>query len=190
MIEDDDMFQQNETLLPEREEDGKSHLMLILFIAWIIWTAALSVYFIPKVITAVEESGVIELIQEQRSSAADTDSLRSVSAVFATLDGPREYSFSTARKGGSKYHDIVEALIAGAPEEALQDGAVSLVSPETRLIGLSYGNGILYVDLSREFLESTSLDGGYTAADQLRESLLQDDIEKIVIMIEGEVQNL
>lgn len=190
MIEDDDMFQQNESLLPEKEEEGKSHIMLIILAAWVIWTAALSIYFVPKVITAVEDSGVIELIQAQNTSESISDSMRSVSAYFVTLEGAREYSFSTVRRGGSKYHDIVEALIAGAPEEALRDGAVSLISPDTRLIGLSYGNGILYVDLSSEFLESPSLDENYTAADELRDSLLQDDIEKVVILVEGEVQNL
>lgn len=191
MIEDDDMFQQNEKLLPAKDEDeGKSHLMLILLIVWILWTAALSLYFVPKVITAVEDSGVISLIKEQKSQGEAGSSLRTVSATYVTLEGAREYTFTTERRGGSKFHDIVEALIAGAPEEALSDGAVSLINPDTRLIGLSYGSGILYVDLSSDFLESNSLDGKYTAADELRDSLLQDGIEKVVIMIEGEVQNL
>lgn len=189
MIEDDDMFRQNESLPPEEKEEGHSHLMLFIFIGWLIWSAALSVFFIPKVITAVNESGVLALIEaelDDRSSAIET---RDISAYFVTLEGKKEFFFKTERRGGTKYHDIVEALIEGAPTEALEEGAISLISPETELIGLSYGNGICYVDLSSEFLESPSL-GSYTAADELRDSLRQDGIEKVVIMIEGEVQNL
>lgn len=189
MIEDDDMFRQNESLQPEKEDEGKSHIMLFIFVGWLIWSAALSIFFIPRVVTAVNESGVLTLIEEQledRSTAIET---RDVSAYFITLEGRKEYSFRTERRGGTKYHDIVEALIAGAPDEALADGAISLVAPETKLIGLSYGNGICYVDLSSEFLDSTTL-GTYTAADEVRDSLLQDDIEKVVFLIEGEIQNL
>ena len=188
MIEDDDLFKQNETLTPEKEEKS-SHVMLILLIAWLVWTLLLSIYFVPKVISAVKDSGVLELIIENKKNKAESNNLRTVTASFITLEGEKSYTYKTNKRGGSKYHDIVESLISGAPEEALKEGAVSLVNPKTKLIGLSYGDGICYVNLSPAFLSSSKL-GGISAETQVRNSLLQDDIEKVVFLIDGVSQNL
>ena len=78
-------------------------------------------------------------------------------------------------------------MINDYPEVALKNGCISLVSSKTKLIGLSVSRGICYVDLSKEFLSSPSYKN-YNAYDQIKETLLLDDkIEKVVILVEGKV---
>ncbi len=189
MIEDDDSFKQNETLRSETEEHegSKHHIMLYIFIAWVIWTILLSFYFLPKVKEAIQESGVIALIEDMNSRENSTVSTRTVNAGYITGDGIKIFTLNTERRGSDKYHDTVEALINDYPYDALKEGAISLINPKTKLIGLTAGDGICYVDLSKEFLDSRQY-GEYTAADQLKETLLSyEEISKVVILIEGEI---
>jgi len=189
MIEDDDSFKQNETLRrePEEQADSKRPIMLFIFIAWIIWTLLLSIYFLPKVKQAVEDSGVITLIEDMKSREESPASHRDVNVGYITYEGVRIFNHATERRGSDKYHDTIEALINDYPYEALKEGAVSLINPKTKLIGLTAGNGICYVDLSKAFLDSRQF-REYTAVDQIKETLLSyEEISKVVILIEGEV---
>ena len=93
----------------------------------------------------------------------------------------------TDKRGSTYLHDTIEALIHDYPVEALKDGCISLVSSETKLIGLTVSRGICYVNLSKEFLKSSTYNEN-NAYEQVEKTLLLDEnIEKVVILIEGEV---
>lgn len=187
-IEDDDTFIQKEGLDVEEEEEH-GHLFIYLMIIWVVWSALLSIFFLPRVIGAVEESGVEELIHEAAAESA-ASAYREVSVPYLLGAEFVFYQFESGRRGGDKYHDTIEALLEERCEEALQDGAISLIPRGTTLIGLTTKDGICYVDLSAGILSGSTVNGK-SAADEIRTALLGfDEIEKVVIMAEGVVQNL
>lgn len=191
-IEDDDTFRQNETLKDEDEEASQSHsrLFLYLLLAWVVWTAALSAYFLPKVIEAVKDSGVIEMAEEARAEERMPLGGRTVSVPYLRGDEFVFYTMETARRGSDKYHDTIEALLNDRPDAALADGAISLIPEGTVLRGLTAKGGIAYVDLSSELLEGSYINGKSAPAEITAALENFDEIEKVVILVEGEVQNL
>ena len=70
-------------------------------------------------------------------------------------------------------------------EQAVRDsGVLDMMAEMTDVQACS--RGICYVDLSREILDSPAL-GEYTAFDQIADSLmLDDDVDKVVFLVEGE----
>lgn len=190
MIEDDDSFRQKEGLDHRNEEDSSRSRSLVVcsavLIIWILWSFFCFLFFREKIITAIVDSGVIALIQEMNDEEEPL-STRNVELIYPFYDGSTVMVRLRAERHGSDiYHDTVEALINEYAYEAYALGAVNLVSSECSLIGLTACEGICYVDLSREILDSPSLEG-YTAFNQIEDTLmLFDDIEKVEFLIEGE----
>lgn len=191
MIEDDDSFVQQEGLDRPIEEPRRGHGLLpwlIVFIIWLLWTLTCVLLFHDRVVQAVEDSGVVPLIRSLEEEGPAPVPTRTVSLVYPFADGSvTTVTMDVARYGSSALHDSVEALISAYPYEALRQGALKLVDESTRLIGLTCEGGMCYVDLSREVLDSPSL-ADYSALDQIRDSLLLDDsVEAVTFLIEGEV---
>ena len=192
MIEDDDSFVQQEGLDVQDDADrpaGTRRLLicLVVFILWTLWTTVCFLVFRGSMESALEESGVLPLlsaIQEQEDAAPAT---RSVSLVYPYADGDTiTITVDAPRLGSDAKHDTVEALISSYPYDALSHGALSLVSRECELLGLTARDGICYVDMSQEILSAPEL-GSYTAFDQIRDSLLLfSDVETVSFLVEGE----
>lgn len=193
MIEDDDSFIQQEGLPPAQEDENRQtrsvHTLvtgLVVFVIWVIWTVACVLFFSGSVEKAVRDSGVLELLA-QMSDEEEGKSTRTVQLAYPLADGSiHVMQVEAIRHGGDARHDTLEALIETYPQEALSHGGVNLIDRNTRLIGLTYADGRCYVDLSDDILDSPVL-GSYTAFDQIADTLmLDDDIESVVFLIEGE----
>ncbi len=183
MIEDDDMFRQKENL--DREKPSRLRPVII-SIAFVIWTAGLLFLFYPKIVNAVEKSGVLPMIAAMHEEEASSPH-RGVKAVYLSQEGPKSFVLVTEKRGSDALHDTVEALIHDYPEEALRQGCISLVNRKTELIGLTLKKGICYVDLSDDVLKSDEYNG-YTAFDQIKDTLiLNESVNKVVILVEGKV---
>lgn len=183
MIEDDDKFKQKENLEVKSEKNLLRPIIVI--ITFLLWCTLLSYFFFPKVKAAINDSGVVPLIMNMQEEQSTPQ--RGIKAIYYSQDGAKVFSFVTQKRGSTYLHDTIEALINDYPEVALKNGCISLVSSKTKLIGLSVSRGICYVDLSKEFL-SSPIYKNYNAYDQIKETLLLDDkIEKVVILVEGKV---
>lgn len=191
MIEDDDSFIQKEGLdiqSEEEESSGTRSLVIysVIFIIWILWSFFCFLFFRDRIAAAVEESGIMPLIQEMNEEELILET-RNVELIYPFFDGSTVMTSLRAERHGSDiYHDTVEALINEYAYDAYALGAVNLVNPQTELIGLTCSNGICYVDLSSEILNSPALTD-YTAFDQIEDTLmLFDDIEEVEFLIDGE----
>lgn len=195
---DDD---EDEALPPSRKN---RHVLLYGWLIWIAFTVVVTAVLLPKVISSIRQSGVIELIEEHRrmssTTTATSSDLRTVYPCFVipgAQDGTlsyQTYPVKQSRTGQGIYHDTMEALFAGPPAEALSKGAITCVAPATNLRGLSESNGIIYVDLSGAFTESAGIwpeTGLDPAVQQIRRSLLaMDGVRDVIIMLDGEVTEL
>lgn len=138
------------------EHDNQRPLRpLLIFIIWLVFTLVVALVGYPKVKAALVDSGVLSLLSERGSEQASPTSTRLVRIAFVLPDSTTKlYSTSVERLGGSLYHDTFEALLAGAPLQALSDGAVSYIDPRTRLRGVTLSNAILYVDFDDAYRDS------------------------------------
>ncbi len=112
--------------------------------------------------------------------------VRTVQVAFIAASGEKQLvSLQTKRMGGSRYHDSYEALLKGPTSEALRLGMVSYIHPKTSLVGVTLSNKILFVDVSKEFLQSKDI---AKATEQLTATALAfDQVKDLVILVEGEL---
>jgi hypothetical protein len=187
-----------------RPQQGKSRRMLLCgWLLWLVFTIVLSALLFPKVLSSIRQSGVLELIEEHKLKSPTTTSGTELRTVYPYFIIPgrneaamayKEYPVKQRKTGQGLYHDTMEALLAGPSQEALSQGAVTYIAPETSLRGLSESNGIIYVDFSGAFVDSADSwpkAGLEPAVQQIRRSLLAlDGIRDIIIMLDGEVTKL
>ena len=84
--------------------------------------------------------------------------------------------------GSSASHDTFEALLAGVPLLALEDGAITYIDSGTKLLGLTRSSNIIYLNLSKEFLASADMKMAYL---QLKETASLLGAKDVVVLIEG-----
>lgn len=166
-----------------KEGRGMHRRALIIFVVWILFTATVLAIGLPIVHQSIQKSGVLNLLGT--ATERPKSQTQSVSVWFFTADRTlRAFRQRQQRKGGSTYHDTFESLLGGPDLQALKEGAVSWIQKGSRLIGLTLSNKVLYVDLSKEFLQSPDLDGAY---EQLRRTATGfPQVKDMVLLIEGE----
>lgn len=208
----DDRRPVEEDYIPTIDEDDEEdrpqprkvrHVLLCGWLIWLVFTLALSALLFPKVLESIRQSGVLELIETHRTTSTNSDAGSELRTVYPCFIIPgqnagamtyQEYPVKQRRTGQGIYHDTMEALLAGPPQEALAQGAITYIAPETSLRGLSESNGIIYVDMNGAFVDSSDTwpgTGLAPAIQQVRRSLLAlDGIRDVIIMLDGEVTKL
>lgn len=195
MFEDDDTFRQQEGLTEHENEDkGREGIPRILYIIvlWLIWATVLTIIFLPKIKTAFEKSGAAELISAglAAENAKATKPAAEKEVAFYGPEGLSFYSVYTPDRGGSSYHNTIEALLLGPDEKALKKGAITLIAPGTKLVGLSVQKGKCYVALSKEFLKSNEELGKEIPSEQIKMTLEhQKGIQSVTILVDGNTIN-
>lgn len=171
MIEDDDHFKQKDTFTPETNEKLNIKYYVIIIISWVLWVLIFALLFTPKIKVAIEQSGVINLWETQvlkNVEGGNSKDYRIVTALFYDTKGAKNYTIHAPLTNTDKYHDTIEGLLLGPSQEILAQHAITYIAKETKLLGLIYSKGIVYVDLSKEF---------------------NDEDEKAVNQIEGTLKN-
>lgn len=165
------------------EKPRKRH-HLVLFLLWLLFTLAFVALGYPRVKTSIEESGVLSLLASTAKELSTQQNKRSVDVVFALYpDTYQSFSIQQDRQGGSAYHDTFEALLEGPTVEVLKKGAVSYIHPDANLIGVTLSSKILYVDLSKEYLNSYDMQ---RARMQIQKTaLLFSRVKDVVLLVEG-----
>nr|WP_319473181.1 GerMN domain-containing protein [uncultured Sphaerochaeta sp.] len=158
---------------------------LFILLAWILFTLGVFALGYPRVRQAVVSSGVLQYARQEENSPVLSSQVRTVQVAFITASGEQQLvSLQTKRRGGSRYHDSFEALLKGPTREALSSGLVSYINPGTSLIGVTLSNKILFVDVSKDFLDSLDIE---KAKEQMKTTALtSNQVKDLVILVEGE----
>ena len=161
-----------------------SRRVLTLFGIWLLFTSIVLAVGLPTVLASIRQSGVLTLL----SSITETTKAKSQQQAkvwFFTSEGTiREFRQELVDWGGSSYHDSFESLLAGPKLSALKEGAVSFINPKTTLRGITLSNKVLYIDLSRHFMDSQDLGIAYEQLKRTGTAFSQ--VKDIVLLIEGE----
>ncbi|MDN5333015.1 MAG: hypothetical protein PWP59_277 [Sphaerochaeta sp.] len=170
--------------MDEAPKPRRSVRPLLILLAWILFTLVIFALGYPRVRQAVISSGVLQYANQGKNSTLLPDQVRSVQVAFITASGESQLiSLKTQRMGGSRYHDSFEALLKGPTRDALNLGMVSYIHPKTSLIGITLSNKILFVSVSKEFLQSMDLE---KATEQLKATALAfDQVKDLVVLVEN-----
>ena len=157
---------------------------LFILLAWILFTLGVFALGYPRVRQAVVSSGVLQYARIGEDSHLPSTQVRTVQVAFITASGEQQLvSLQTKRLGGSQYHDSYEALLKGPTREVLSSGLVSYINPGTSLIGVTLSNKILFVDVSKDFLDSLDI---VKATEQMKTTALAfSQVKDLVILVEG-----
>ena len=195
MIEDLQDEQQEQVASKEKPKKSKGAILFLAFIIWLLYAAAIILSSLPKMISAVRESGIREAVADRNEirMAAETRYAR-LCFIIPKSDGSASYVVCTQRinkTGASEYHDVIEGLLAGPQSEALSIGAISYIAKGTSLIGLTVSEETAFVNLSESFKDSGAVwgSGGLEiACRQITKTLqtLNPNIRKTVILIDGD----
>jgi spore germination protein GerM len=130
--------------------------MWVILIAVVAVTAALS---IPMALRAYRDSGLDELVREYRvtkqNPAAERVAIYQASLYYLA---PREngtlslhgYTYEPDARSG--LNGLLERLLIGPDITQIEDGSISLIPDQTRLLGTSIVDQAAYIELSKEFL--------------------------------------
>ncbi len=199
MIKDlQDELQKDQPVKAKRTHSRKA-VLLFVFIVWIIYAAVIVLSSLPRIISAVRESGISETLSnldQIRRASQMTDA--KLCFVIPKADGSTTLivcNQKISKTGATEYHDVIEGLLEGPKEEALSAGAISYIEKGTSLIGLTVSGNTAFVNLSESFTSSGSYwgpNGLDTACKQITRTLqvLNPRIENVIIMVDGEVLKL
>lgn len=158
--------------------------MLTLFGIWLLFTSLVLAAGLPTVLRSIRQSGVLTLLNSAKQTQV-SKSRKQVKVWFFLSDGSiGEFLQESADQGGSSYHESFESLLAGPTLAALKEGAVSYINPKTILRGITLSNKVLFIDLSRQFLESQDMKRAYEQLKRTGTDFSQ--VKDIVLLIEGE----
>jgi len=161
---------------------GGNHTLAI-FGIWLLFTAIVLAVGFPIVRDSIRQSGVLTLLKTARDTT-QTKNQQQAKVWFYLSDGSiREFAQVQGQQGGSVYHDTFENLLSGPGLLALKEGAISSINAKTTLLGITLSNKVLYIDLSKHFLESQNLKKAYEQLKRTGKGFSQ--IKDIVLLIEG-----
>lgn len=172
-----------------------------LFYGWltvIVFSVLLVLVTLPKIRDALHDSNMVTVVSSYLEQTESQDKQAKEFSVFYPIpqetNGKFTYaSYPRVAENGTSRHELIENLLVGPSAEALADGAITFIPPNTRLIGLTVSNRIAFVDFSKEFLAPTVWEGASPVLrfEQVRQNLVTDsDIRDVVLLVEGSLLEL
>ena len=177
--------------MEEPTQKRPGHLLLYGWIIILIFSFVMVLVSLPRMREAFARSGMVELVREHRE-AQKRSGTQQVGRVVFPIPTAREgsvtfKSYEVPIKGSLPRHERVERLLEGPPAHALREGAITTIPRGTKLIGITVSSRIVFVDLSKEFVEEHDWDRDHSLRkEQLKRTLMQESgIRDVVILVEG-----
>lgn len=149
---------------------------LIFTIILIIYASALAYLAYPIAKGNLEELNVIKhydrYIEEKHSKEFET-----FMVFLHTNNGLVSIERSIEVNARDLLHLALEALLLGPSEEDLKKGIITYIPKDTELVGVSESNGSIFVEFSKEILDSRNPDAAYSQIEStIRHSMTCKDI--------------
>lgn len=170
------------------------NVLLIAYVSVIALGTLLIIVTLPKIMTALDESGMTRLVKERLlksgtdNTTTNSNQARTIYFVVPQSSGFAYQPATVMVPQNLPYHQTVEALLKGPSVDALALGSISCIPASTRLIGLTVSQQIAYIDFTREFTNETvwGQSGKDAAIEQIRRTMRSfTGIRDIVILVEG-----
>lgn len=168
----------------------KGSFALVAFLGWFVFCGIWILLYIPKIKEAVSKTDFIKVVTNLEEYSDIPDSTTGY-LFFTDIHGNCVRCLSKIKyTGASKYHDVLEALLDGPNNYALETGAVSCIPGNTVLNGITVQGKWAFADFSSDFLDGSSVwteDYQTLAFKQIILTLngLDNNITELVVLIDG-----
>lgn len=137
---------------PFNKNNKRKNTFIILLI-FLILTLLEFIFFYPKIKIAIKESNAIELINKAKQNKKDSN-MRDYTLFFISMDNSIISFDYRGTKRYSLIHDSFEYQLKSPQFSALDRYCVTFIPENTKLIGATLKNKALYINVSKEILES------------------------------------
>ncbi len=168
----------------------KTRTGLIIVVSWLVLTIVLLSVSLGTIRQNIRRYESMSAVSVESGFAGDVSEDVDIFFISPTLQF-QKYSITFPSSGRSFYHTSLNALLSGPPSPVLRDGAISLINPDTELLGFSLSENTAFVNLSSEFLQSADFisDNLFYPKKQIEMTLknINPEIENIVFLINGQL---
>lgn len=163
---------------------NKRKKFLCILIIFIILSTIELFLFLPKIKESIKQSGVIEIISTDNVKSINNKKEK-INIFYIDLEGnPISYSIYKYIDY-DKLHDTFETLIEPPTLDLLSKFYVNYIPSNTKLLGVTQTNNAIYVNYSKEILQSNNYKLFYK---QIESTVKEIDIKtQLVLLIEGEI---
>lgn len=171
--------------LNEKNLNKKSKLSkgLIILIAFIILTLLELFIYLPKIKLAIKKSNVTELINSSKKEE-EKSQYRDVQLFYISPLGKLENFPTKIKISYDTLHDTFENELNYPPYEVLKDFFVTYIPESTKLIGASQTTDSIYINVSKDFLNSKDKEAAYRQLEATAKAINQK--AAFILLIEGE----
>lgn len=168
----------------EKKDKPKAKKGFIIFIIFIILTTIELYLFIPKINESINKSGVKKIVTTNKDKIATTNS-EDITLYYIDRNKKSVKYSTTIIKQYDKLHDTFEVLLQTPTKKVLEDFNISYIPSNVKLIGASQEDDAIYIDVSKEILESKNIKLAYKMLEDT--ALSFDSKAKFILLIAGTV---
>lgn len=166
---------------------NKRKKFLKILIIFIILSTIELFLFLPKIKESIKQSGVIEIISKDNGKSINRKKEK-LNIFYIDLEGnPISYSIYKY-PDYDKLHDTFEALIEPPNLDLLSKFYINYIPSNTKLLGTTQTDNAIYVNYSKEILQSKNYKLFYKQIEATVKSI--DSKTQLVLLIEGEIFNI
>lgn len=164
---------------------NKKNFFLILIAFFILSTIEL-ILFIPRVNKSINQSGIKEILSQNNASSI-TNEKELLSIYYIDFDdNPVKYTINSYITY-DKLHDTFEYLIGTPPINVLKQFYINYIPSQTKLIGVTQTENAIYVNYSKEILQSKNMNLCFKQIEATVKSL--NNNAKLILLIDSEIYN-
>ncbi|MBK5200391.1 MAG: GerMN domain-containing protein [Spirochaetaceae bacterium] len=165
----------------------KKKNFFIILITFLILSSVELFIFIPRVNKAINESGMKEIIGQQNEKLI-AKKKEQLTIFYIDIEGnPSSYlinSYSTY----DKLHDTFEALKDPPSLDVLNHFYISYIPSNTKLIGATQTQNAIYINYSKEILQSKNINLCYKQIEATVKSF--NNKAKLILLVNGVIYNI
>lgn len=163
-------------------------LFAAIAVIWLAFAALCAVLFIPGIKKTAGETEIFRIILHL-GEYRHFDLKKDVDLFFVSGQSePQTVKVHTNAipTNFSDYHDVLEALFQGPPDEALDAGLITYIPKTVKFLGVTVSCGTAFVNVSEDLGNDSEI-----ASKQIIDTLSNIDgsISNLVILINGTVKN-
>lgn len=170
---------------------GRERIPLLMWVLLLVTVIAAALFAVPRILSAYRDSGLSDKVSRYLASSrvpAGTDeeafplffaTQNTASGIIQISKTYRRFPRETAR------NLLFEQLLSGPSLEELQQGYISFIPEQTRLIGSTVRDSIVFIEVSDELLSIEEPELGYALTQLLSTAASEEGVRGAVVLVEG-----
>lgn len=170
---------------------GRERIPLLMWVLLLITVIAAALFAVPRILSAYRDSGLSDkvaryLARPRVTSGTEEEAFPLFFATQDTVSGTIQISRSFRRlPAETARNSLFEQLLSGPSLDELQQGYISFIPDQTRLIGSTVRDSVAYIEVSADLLSIEEPELGYALSQLLSTAASEEGIRGAVVLVEG-----